>query len=203
VVPLAETTHLLLARAGAEGRALAPARWEDTLRWAWAALASDSGESGRLLRVEELWPRPGLDKSWGEAERSRRTATRAYAEGRLGPALAAYSRALALAPPAGGQVPLLLANRALVLLEQGAPGRALEELRLAEEAGYPAARRHKLLARRAVCLATLGRAGEAEVRVASIQWNQENTVSTKYCVAYQMSPYFEVWARTAVTLTCP
>ena len=60
------------------------------------------------------------------------------------------------------QVALLLANRALVLLDQGLPSLALAQCDLALAHGYPGARRYKLLARKALCLARLGREGEAE-----------------------------------------
>ena len=164
VVPLVHVTSLLLARAEREARSLCPSSWPATLAWVCACLRHDStGEVAGLLEVEVMWSRPSLDKSWGEAERSRRKGNSCYSQGRLEEALEAYTRALALAPPSGGQVALLLANRALVLLEQGIPGAALEQLLLAEQEGYPGVLEYKLLARRGVCLARLGRAGEAEV----------------------------------------
>ena len=79
-----------------------------------------------------------------------------YSQRQLPAAMAAYNKALSLAPPKGGQLAGLFANRALILLEQGAPGQALGQLKLAEMEGYPAKKKYKLLARKAVCLARLG-----------------------------------------------
>ena len=85
-----------------------------------------------------------------------------YSQRQLPAAMAAYNKALSLAPPKGGQLAGLFANRALILLEQGAPGQALGQLKLAEMEGYPAKKKYKLLARKAVCLARLGQREEAK-----------------------------------------
>ena len=105
---------------------------------------------------------PSLEKSWGEAERMRKLGAARYSKRQLPAAMAAYNKALSLAPPKGGQLAGLFANRALILLEQGAPGQALGQLKLAEMEGYPAKKKYKLLARKAVCLARLGQREEAK-----------------------------------------
>ena len=163
VIPLAAAATELLARAKEEGKLLREENWEETLAWAHTSLSSSWGWSGPgLTQVEQLWTRASLEKSWGEAERVRKLAGQRYSERKLAAALALYNKAVALAPPKGGQLAVLFANRALILLEQGAPGQALGQLQLAELEGYPSDKSFKLLARRAVCLARLGRSEEAE-----------------------------------------
>ena len=163
VIPLAAAATEIIGRAEEEGKVLREENWEETLAWAHTTLSTSWGWSGPgITQVEELWARPSLEKSWGEAERIRKLASQRYSERKLAAALALYNKALALAPPKGGQLALLFANRALILLEQGAAGQALGQLQLAELEGYPTNRRYKLLARRAVCLARLGSSEEAE-----------------------------------------
>ena len=163
VIPLAAAATELLGRAEEEGRLLREENWEETLAWAHTYLSSSWGWSGPgLTQVDQLWTRPSLDKSWGEAERVRKLAGQRYCERKLAAALAFYNKAVALAPPKGGQLAMLFANRALILLEQGAPGQALGQLQLAELEGYPLDKRYKLLARRAVCLERLGQSKEAD-----------------------------------------
>ena len=163
VIPLAAAATELLGKAEEEGKVLSEENWEETLAWAHTSLSSSWGWSGPgLTQVEQLWTRASLEKSWGEAERVRKLAGQRYSERKLAAALALYNKAVALAPSKGGQLGLLFANRALILLEQGAPGQALGQLQLAEMEGYPADKSFKLLARRAVCLTRLGRKEEAE-----------------------------------------
>ena len=163
VIPLAAAATELLGRAEEESKVLREENWEETLTWAHTSLSSSWGWSGPgLTQVEQLWTRPSLEKSWGEAERVRKLAGQRYSERKLAEALALYNKAVSLAPPKGGQLAMLFANRALILLEQGAPGQALGQLQLAELEGYPSEKSYKLLARRAVCLARLGQSEEAE-----------------------------------------
>ncbi|XP_045611471.1 SET and MYND domain-containing protein 4 isoform X2 [Procambarus clarkii] len=88
--------------------------------------------------------------------------SKAYLKKKDAEALKNFTECLRLAPADSSLLPLAYANRSAVLFQMGKYEEALQDMNRAEECGYPAALRHKLLTRRCHCYLILGEEDHAK-----------------------------------------
>ena len=128
---------------------------KDKLHRVWETL-NEEEDMKDIFNLDMLWDKPSKRKSWADAERLRKIGNTKYAKGLLMEALCLYNDALCFLPPdmkdpSKNIFPLIVANRSLVLYEMGSYKPALQDIKLAQDSGYPQNLLYKLQVRQAAC----------------------------------------------------
>jgi tetratricopeptide (TPR) repeat protein len=134
---------------------------KDKLRRVWET-QNEEEDMKDIFNLDMLWDKPSKRKSWADAERLRKIGNTKYAKGLLMEALCLYNDALCFLPldmkdPSKDIFPLIVANRSLVLYEIGSYKPALQDIKLAQDSGYPQNLLYKLQVRQAACFWALGK----------------------------------------------
>ena len=152
---------------------------KDKLRRVWETL-NEEEDMKDILNLDLLWDKPSKRKSWADAERLRKIGNTKYAKGLLMEALCLYNDALCFLPPnmkdpSKDIFPLIVANRSLVLYEIGSYKPALQDIKLAQDSGYPQNLLYKLQVRQAACFWALG-----QVEVAKKCFERSEESASRY-----------------------